>query len=157
MRIFEEGNWTTDKCPVCGTDKEGPVVLISIKGTNEGYISEAKLLSEEIYELAKKEALASGKKFVVPSDILTEDYIETYEEFKQFPWYKNKSDEELKRLYKSYLIIMGFKNMGFIEKIHCEQCEKQISNENQIFNKDEKGIKYTICPLCNEKIKEDKE
>ena len=51
MRIFEEGNWTTDKCPVCGTDKEGPVVLISIKGTNEGYISEARQVHLNCLEL----------------------------------------------------------------------------------------------------------
>jgi len=42
MKILKEGNWSGDaKCPVCGTNKKGQVVLIPIAGTEEGSIMKA--------------------------------------------------------------------------------------------------------------------
>ncbi|MDD5355118.1 MAG: hypothetical protein PHY56_01050 [Candidatus Omnitrophica bacterium] len=38
MRVFKHGNWEipeTPPCPICGTKKEGEVVLIPISGSNE--------------------------------------------------------------------------------------------------------------------------
>ena len=34
MRVFKKGNWDVDRaCPICGTKKEGEVVLVGISGT----------------------------------------------------------------------------------------------------------------------------
>ncbi len=41
MRTFENFNDTGDPCPICGTVKNTPPVLIPIDGTNEDNISEA--------------------------------------------------------------------------------------------------------------------
>ena len=38
MRVFKQGNWEipeTPPCPICGTKKDGEVVLIPISGSNE--------------------------------------------------------------------------------------------------------------------------
>jgi hypothetical protein len=38
MRVFKQGNWAVPEaspCPICGTKKDGEVVLIPIFGSNE--------------------------------------------------------------------------------------------------------------------------
>jgi len=53
MRIFEKpnlhGNW---KCPICGTAKESPVVLIGIDGTENGNIMKAEQIHLDCIELS---------------------------------------------------------------------------------------------------------
>jgi hypothetical protein len=42
--VFDQGNWDSDgtkPCPICGTKKAGPVILVIIEGTQEGYNAEA--------------------------------------------------------------------------------------------------------------------
>lgn len=42
MRTFKEGNWSGDKkCTICGTQKEGEVVLVAIVGKENGNNCEA--------------------------------------------------------------------------------------------------------------------
>lgn len=52
MRTFKEMNKSTgDTCPICGTQKDGEVVLIGIQGTEQDRIIEAKQFHLECIEL----------------------------------------------------------------------------------------------------------
>lgn len=53
MRIFEKGNWKNSKrtCPICGTQKEGKVVLVALSGKQEGHNCEAVQVHLDCLEL----------------------------------------------------------------------------------------------------------
>ncbi len=43
MRTFKQGNWSgDDNCLICGTQKQGEVILVPITGTKEGNKIQAK-------------------------------------------------------------------------------------------------------------------
>lgn len=47
MRTFEGGNWDGAVCPLCGTAKEGKIVLVPIAGTFEGNLAQAREIHVE--------------------------------------------------------------------------------------------------------------
>jgi hypothetical protein len=52
MRTFDHPNTSNGwKCPICQTDKDMPVVLIGIQGTQEGNIVQAEQFHLECIEL----------------------------------------------------------------------------------------------------------
>ena len=54
MKIFKKANWYvpgTKSCPICGTKKEGAVVLIGISGTEEDNTVEARQVHLECLDL----------------------------------------------------------------------------------------------------------
>lgn len=62
MKIFKQGNWDDDSCPLCNTKDEGEVVLVPIDGTQEGYTAQAKqihakCISERWWYLPEQKAI----------------------------------------------------------------------------------------------------
>lgn len=54
MRVFEKYNqYGTEVCPVCQTNREMPVVLIPIPGTEDDGLIEAKQVHKECYDNIK--------------------------------------------------------------------------------------------------------
>jgi hypothetical protein len=51
MRVFKEGNWGGDICPICRTTKDGEVVLVGIHGTQEGHNMQAQQIHLDCIEL----------------------------------------------------------------------------------------------------------
>ncbi len=51
MEIFEHPNMTDFKCPICNTNKDKPVVLIPIAGTEKGGKSQAEQVHVECIDL----------------------------------------------------------------------------------------------------------
>lgn len=52
MRIFAQGNWQErQSCPICLTTKDGPIALLIIDGTQNGYTHEAKQVHIECLTL----------------------------------------------------------------------------------------------------------
>ena len=51
MRVFEHPNMTNFECPVCHTNKDLPVVLVPIPGTEDDGIREAKQVQKKCYDL----------------------------------------------------------------------------------------------------------
>lgn len=51
MRVFEKANWVFEVCPICNTDKKGPVTLIAIAGTEKGYNAEARQVHLDCLDL----------------------------------------------------------------------------------------------------------
>ena len=55
MRQFDHPNMEGGfECPVCGTGKDAPVVLIGIPGTEDGNVMEAEQVHAECYVLWAK-------------------------------------------------------------------------------------------------------
>ena len=51
MKIFKNGNWKNDKCPICHTSTKGKVVLVGIIGTEEGFNMQAKQIHLDCIDL----------------------------------------------------------------------------------------------------------
>lgn len=51
MRVFKHPNLEGFKCPICGTSKDGEIVLVGIQGTQEGYNMEAEQIHLNCLEL----------------------------------------------------------------------------------------------------------
>ena len=61
MRVFDHPNLSSDwRCPICGEATDTPVTLISIDGTEEGNIVEARQYHVECLELSSKEFIGGG-------------------------------------------------------------------------------------------------
>lgn len=70
MRVFKQGNWAVPEaaqCPICGTKKDGEVVLIAIQGSNEeGSINyEARQVHLECLDLMILEPTAEHKTSII--------------------------------------------------------------------------------------------
>jgi len=51
MREFKHPNMTNFKCPICGSNKDKPVVLVGIPGTEEGGNMQAEQVHTECFKL----------------------------------------------------------------------------------------------------------
>jgi len=55
MKAFPHPNLSNNwQCPVCNTNKDCPVVLVGIPGTEDGGVMEAKQVHEECYKLIER-------------------------------------------------------------------------------------------------------
>lgn len=51
MREFKHPNMTNFNCPICGTNKDLPVVLVPIEETREDFIVQAEQVHSDCYKL----------------------------------------------------------------------------------------------------------
>ena len=54
-RFFDKPNLSNDwKCPICRTNKESPVILVAVPGTQDGNLCEAQQIHAECANIVAK-------------------------------------------------------------------------------------------------------
>ena len=65
MRVFKNGNWSYGaKCPVCGTNKKGEVVLVGMEGTEDDGNIQATQVHMGCLELTIKKGIDGNRDII---------------------------------------------------------------------------------------------